>query len=241
MDRALDRVKAVVFDVFGTLVDWRTSVTRELASFGRSRGITHDWQAFADEWRGLYQPSMEEVRAGRRSFVILDELHVESLRTLIDRHDLPIVSNADIDHLKRVWHRLEPWPDVVEGLYRLKRRHLIAPLSNGNIGLMVRLAKHGGLPWDAILGAEVAQAYKPDPRAYIGAVEALNLEPAECLMVAAHNDDLVAAEAQGLRTAFVVRPTEHGAGQTKDLTASQPWTIVTDTIGGVADALACPR
>jgi len=241
MASPLDPVKALVFDVFGTCVDWRGTLTRELQSFGRSRGITHDWEAFADEWRGLYQPSMERIRRGERPFVILDTLHMENLRALVDRHDLPIVSEADFAHLNRIWHRLEPWPDVIEGLYRLKRRFMIATLSNGNIGLMVRMAKHANLPWDTILGAEVTRAYKPEPQAYLGTVEALNLAPKNVMLVAAHNDDLKAAAEQGLKTAFVARPTEYGPAQTKDLTAAAPWDIVTDTFGGVADALGCPR
>lgn len=236
-----DRVEALVFDVFGTVVDWRQSVVRELTSFGVGRGISHDWTRFADEWRGLYQPAMEEVRAGRRPFTILDRLHRESLDTLIHRHNLPAFTEEEMQHLVTVWHRLVPWPDVVEGLYRLKRRYIIATLSNGNIGLMVRLAKHSGLPWDTILGAEVAQAYKPQPEAYVRTAAALNLDPQEVMLVAAHNDDLAAARRVGMRTAFVVRPTEHGPGQTRDLAASEPWDIVTDSIGGVADAMRCPR
>ena len=236
-----DRVKALVFDVFGTVVDWRQSVARELASFGAGRGIEHDWARFADEWRGLYQPSMEEVRTGRRPFTILDRLHRESLERLIQRHDLPAFTEDEMRHLVSIWHRLSPWPDVVDGLYRLKRRYIIGTLSNGNIGLMVRLAKHSGLPWDMILGAEVAGAYKPQPEAYLRSAAALNLEPAEVMLVAAHNDDLTAAKRVGMRTAFVVRPTEHGPGQARDLAASEPWDVVTDTFGGVADAMGCPR
>lgn len=236
-----DRVKALVFDVFGTVVDWRQSVARELTSFGAGRGIEHDWAQFADEWRSMYQPSMEEVRTGRRPFTILDRLHRESLERLIQRHDLPAFTEDEMRHLVSIWHRLSPWPDVVDGLYRLKRRYIIATLSNGNIGLMVRLAKHSGLPWDMILGAEVAGAYKPQPEAYLRSAAALNLEPAEVMLVAAHNDDLTAAKRVGMRTAFVVRPTEHGPGQARDLAASEPWDVVTDTFGGVADAMGCPR
>ncbi|MEL6292058.1 MAG: haloacid dehalogenase type II [Pseudomonadota bacterium] len=241
MSQPKDRVKALLFDVFGTVVDWRGSVHRELEAFGRARGIDADWQRFTDDWRGLYQPAMEEVRTGRRPFIILDKLHRENLLTLIDRYRLPQMVEADIDHLVRAWHRLEPWPDVIDGLYRLKKSNIIGTLSNGNIGLMVRLAKYNGLPWDVILGAEVTQAYKPTPESYTRSVEALNLEPDEVMLVAAHNDDLRAAERQGVRTAFVTRPTEHGPGQTKDLTASMPWDVVTTSFGGLADALGCPR
>lgn len=236
-----DRVKALLFDVFGTVVDWRSSVARELQAFGSARGIEHDWLAFADEWRGLYQPSMEEVRTGRRPFTILDQLHRESLEALLRRHALPAFTEPEMEHLVTIWHRLAPWPDVVEGLYRLKRRTIIGTLSNGNIALMVRLAKHAGLPWDVILGAEVARAYKKSPEAYLRSVAALGLEPAECMLVAAHNDDLAAAARLGMRTAFVFRPTEHGATQKTDLAASEPWDVITDSFGGVADAMGCPR
>ncbi|MEM9028296.1 MAG: haloacid dehalogenase type II [Pseudomonadota bacterium] len=236
-----DTVKAVLFDVFGTVVDWRTSVTRELRSFGHARGLDADWESFADEWRSLYQPAMEEIRAGRRPFTILDTLHRENLDTLLARHNFPQFTESELEHLVTIWHRLEPWPDVIEGLYRLKRRYIIATLSNGNIGLMVRMARHSGLPWDTILGAEVTKAYKPTQQAYLGCAQALNLKPDACMLVAAHNDDLRAAQNVGFRTAFVLRPTEHGPAQTKDKHATAPWDIVTDSLNGVADALGCQR
>jgi 2-haloacid dehalogenase len=213
-------IRACLFDVFGTVVDWRTSVSRDLAAFAAQKGITGiDWLEFAVEWRKLYQPSMDEVRSGRRAYTILDVLHRESLDKLIARYRLQSLSAADIDHVNRAWHRLVPWPDVVEGLTRLKKKHIIAPCSNGNIALMVNLAKHAGLPWDCILGAETARAYKPMPEAYLASCRQLGLAPREVLMVAAHNNDLKAAKAQGLNTAFVARPTEHGPGQTTDLAA----------------------
>lgn len=237
-----DDVKALLFDVFGTVVDWRTSCIRELTAFGRGRGISNvDWTAFTDDWRGLYQPSMEEVRAGRRGFALLDDLHRESLQTLIQKYGLPHLSPHEIEHLVTIWHRLAPWPDVVEGLYRLKRRFIIGTLSNGNIGLMTRLAKHSGLPWDVILGAEIAKAYKPQPQVYTAAAAALNLEPSECMLVAAHNDDLRAASETGFRTAFVVRPTEYGPNQINNKAANRSWDVVTDSFQGVADVLGCPR
>jgi 2-haloacid dehalogenase len=211
-------IKACLFDVFGTVVDWRTSVTRELEEFARERGIRDvDWLEFTVAWRALYQPSMEEVRSGRRPFAVLDELHRESLVKLLERYRILELSAPDIDEMNRVWHRLEPWPDVREGLARIKRRRIIAPCSNGNIALMVNLARHCGLPWDCILGAETARAYKPLPEAYLASCRQLGLVPAEVMMVAAHNNDLRAAKAQGLATAFVARPKEHGPGQTTDL------------------------
>src|SRR5437868_4379315 len=211
-------IRACLFDVFGTVVDWRTSVSREFAAFARGKGITHiDPVEFAVEWRKLYHPSMEEVRLGRRPFVTLDVLHRESLATLVARYGLKDLSDADSDHLNRAWHRLDPWPDALKGLTRLRRKFIIAPCSNGNIALMVDLAKRAGLPWDCILGAEIARAYKPTPETYLASCRALGLAPANVLMVAAHNHDLKAAKATGLATAFVARPREHGAGQTTDL------------------------
>jgi 2-haloacid dehalogenase len=211
-------IRACLFDVFGTVVDWRTSVSRDLAAFARQKRIDEiDWTQFTVEWRKLYQPSMEEVRSGRRAFTILDVLHRESLDKLISRYGIKGLSEADIQHLNRVWHRLDPWPDAVAGLTRLKSRFILVPCSNGNIALMVNMAKRAGLPWDCILGAETARAYKPMPEAYLASCRQLGLAPASVLMVAAHNNDLKAAKAQGLATAFVARPTEHGPGQTSDL------------------------
>ena len=211
-------VRACLFDVFGTVVDWRSSVSRDLAAFGKGKGISGvDWLEFAIEWRKLYQPSMDEVRTGRRPFTILDVLHRESLAKLIGRYRLTGLSEADIEHMNRAWHRLDPWPDVVPGLTRLKKKLVVAPCSNGNIALMVNLARRAGLPWDCILGAETARAYKPMPEAYLNSCRQLGLSTGEVLMVAAHNNDLKAAKAQGMKTAFVARPTEHGPGQTTDL------------------------
>jgi len=213
-------IRACLFDVFGTVVDWRTSVSRDLAAFARQRSLPAiDWLEFAVEWRKLYQPSMEEVRAGRRAWTVLDVLHRESLVELLERYRVKGLSDADVDHMNRAWHRLDPWPDVVEGLARLKRKRIIAPCSNGNIALMVNLARRAGLPWDCILGAETARAYKPMPEAYLASCRQLALPPAHVMMVAAHNGDLKAAKAQGLATAFVPRPREHGPGQTTDLAA----------------------
>jgi 2-haloacid dehalogenase len=233
--------KALLFDVFGTVVDWRNSAIQELKSFGHARGIDADWETFADDWRGLYQPSMEAVRSGQRSFTILDDLHRESLHKLIDKYGLPEPRSAEIEQLVSIWHRLKPWPDVVDGLFRLKRRYIIGTLSNGNIGLMVRLAKHSSLPWDVITGAEIAGDYKPQPDVYRKSARALNLKEAECMLVAAHNDDLAAAAAVGFQTAFVARPGEYGPHQVKDKHATQSWDIVTDNFGGLADMLNCPR
>lgn len=233
--------KACIFDVFGTVVDWRTSVSGDLAAFAREKGIAGiDWVEFTVEWRKLYQPSMEEVRSGRREWTILDVLHRESLVKLIDRYGIQGLSAGEIDHVNCAWHRLEPWPDVVEGLTRLKRKLIIAPCSNGNIALMVNMAKRAGLPWDCVLGAETARAYKPMPEAYLAACRHLGLPPAAVMMVAAHNGDLKAAKAQGLATAFVPRPTEHGPGQTTDLVADSACVdIAAESFIDLATRLGC--
>ncbi len=238
---AKDQVKALVFDVFGTVVDWRGSCIRELTSFGNARALKRAWDQFADDWRGLYQPSMEEVRSGRRPYTVLDVLHRESLEKLLDKYEIKGLAEQDIQHLVTIWHRLQPWPDVVEGLTRLKRRYIIGTCSNANIGLAVRMAKHSGLPWDTIVGAEVARAYKPTAQAYLGTAAALNLEPHEVMLVAAHNSDLAAAAKTGFRTAFVARPDEYGPKKKADVADNHNWDISTDSFNGVADAMGCPR
>ena len=233
------QIQALLFDVFGTVVDWRGSIIDDLTRFGAGKGVKADWARFADDWRDLYQPAMDEVRSGRRPWTILDVLHRESLDKLIARHGLAGLSEADKVHINKVWHRLKPWPDAVEGLTRLKSRYIIGTLSNGNVGLLTRMAKFGGLPWDVILGAETALAYKPLPQAYLASAELLNLRPAQVMLVAAHNGDLAAAANAGLRTAFVVRPTEHGPRQDRDLEAERAWDVVADSFVGVAKAMGC--
>jgi 2-haloacid dehalogenase len=211
--------KALLFDVFGTCVDWRTSVTRAGAELGARLGIEGvEWAAVADAWRARYQPQLDTVRSGARPWANLDVLHREALDDVLAEFQLEAaVPGPERDRLTLVWHRLDPWPDTVEGLTRLKRRYVIAPVSNGHIALIVDMARHAGLPWDAVLGAELARAYKPAREVYEISVAALGLKPCEAMMVAAHNGDLQAAKALGLGTAFVRRPTEHGPGQTTDL------------------------
>jgi 2-haloacid dehalogenase len=236
----LEDVRALVFDVFGTVVDWRGGVAREAAPFLRRHGAgAVDPFAFADAWRRLYSPAMEEVRSGRRPFVRLDVLHRENLEAVLPGFgiDPAAVPAGELAELTLAWHRLDPWPDSVAGLTRLKDGFIIAPLSNGNIALMIDMAKRAGLPWDAILGAEVAQAYKPMPEAYLRTAEILALRPQQLCMVAAHNGDLAAARACGLRTAFVPRPTEHGPGQTTDLGPEQDWDVVALDLVALAQAL----
>lgn len=211
--------RAFIFDVFGTCVDWRTSVAREVAAVLPEV----DALAFADAWRAEYQPAMERIRSGGRGYVRLDTLHRENLDIVLGRFGVEV---ADPDALNGAWERLDPWTDVVAGLTALREKGLIAACSNGSVGLMARLARWGGLPWDAIVGADIARDYKPKPEVYLASASALGLEPGAVTMVAAHNDDLVAARACGLRTAFVPRLTEHGPGQTSDLEPSEDWDIV---------------
>jgi 2-haloacid dehalogenase len=232
-------VQALLFDVFGTVVDWRGSIIADLTAFGAKKGLQADWAAFTDEWRGLYQPAMEEVRSGRRAWTILDVLHRESLEALLAKYKISGLGEADKDHINRAWHRLKPWPDTVEGLKRLKTGYIIGTLSNGNVGLLTRMAKNAGLPWDVVLGAETARAYKPLPSAYQAAAALLNLEPSQVMLVAAHNGDLAAAAATGLRTAFVARPAEHGPHQSIDIKAEGDWDVVADSFTGVAAAMGC--
>jgi 2-haloacid dehalogenase len=205
-------VKALFFDVFGTLVDWRSGIARESQAILAPLGHTVDWLAFADAWRGEYQPAMEEVRAGRIPFSKLDVLHRRNLERTLTRFKIGGLDERVMHELNLAWHRLDAWPDVPAGLARLKRRYMLAPVSNGNISLMVDLARRNAIPWDAILGAEVAGDYKPKPRVYLASAQALDLPPGECMMVAAHSNDLKAAAAVGLRTAHVARPDEHGPG-----------------------------
>ena len=205
-------VKALVFDVFGTCVDWRSGVARDAERILTPLGYRLEWGAFADAWRALYQPTMEEVRAGRQPYVALDMLHRRMLDAIRPRFGLQALDAAVADDLNLAWHRLDTWPDTVPGLVRLKRHYLLAPCSNGNIALMVDLARRNGIPWDAVLGADIARDFKPKAAVYLLSAAALNLQPREVMMVAAHSDDLRQAAASGLRTAHVARPEENGVG-----------------------------
>ena len=236
-------IKALLFDVFGTVVDWRTSVIREGEAFGRANRIQGiDWVAFADAWRGLYQPTMQKVRSGAVPWQPLDELHRASLDKLLAEHGVSGIPEAELERFNRAWHRLDPWPDAVSGLTRLKRKYILATCSNGNVALMVNLAKHAGLPWDMVLGAELARHYKPCPETYKRSVAFLRLDPSACVMVAAHNRDLAAAAACGLKTAFVPRPKEFGAQAESpvgkpDLAPSQKWDFVAEDFNALAALL----
>jgi len=228
-------VKAYIFDVFGTLVDWRMSIARETVNFFNAKNVDVDGSAFADYWRGRYQPAMERIRSGSRGYVPLDDLHRENLMETLDHFDLrQHVSEDESFLLAKAWEKLDPWTDVVDGLNHLKKRAIIAPCSNGSIALMTRLARYGNLPWDCILGADIAQNYKPNPAVYAACCSALRLGKEEVMMVAAHNDDLEAAQNAGLKTCFIPRVTEYGEHQSKDFEPTGDWDHVVATISEVA-------
>jgi 2-haloacid dehalogenase len=205
--------EALVFNVFGTVVDWRSTIVRDGEKLGRQKDLDVDWATFADAWRSRYAPSMDRVRRGEIPWTKLDDLHRTSLEDLLSVFGIKDLSEEEKDHLNRVWHRLEPWPDAVEGLTRLKESYVIAPLSNGNVSLLVNMAKRAGLPWDLILSAELARHYKPDPETYLMAPDLLDLRPEQVMMVAAHPHDLRAARKNGLKTAYIPRPLEFGPGK----------------------------
>lgn len=232
-------IRALLFDTFGTVVDWREGIAREAAAFLARHNCTGDPYRFADDWRARYQPAMEAVRSCRRPFVRLDTLHRENLLDVLEVWGLnpSALAPDEVDELNKAWHRLDPWPDSIPGLRRLRERYLIAPLSNGNIALLTNMAKRAGIPWDCILGAEVVQAYKPAREAYTKTADVLGLAPAQCMLVAAHNDDLAAAKNAGLRTALIIRPREHGPNQTTDLSPTGSWDFVASDLQALADLL----
>lgn len=233
------QVKALLFDVFGTVVDWRGSITREMQRFGKQHTIDQNWEQFALDWRALYDPSMERIRSGNRDYVKLDELHLENLMQLVPEYSLQSLSATQLNNINQVWHRLQPWPDCLPGLHRLKRQYTLATLSNGNVSLMVNMARNNGLPWDAILGSEPTRAYKPQAEVYLGSIDMLSLQPEECVMVAAHNYDLQAARELGLKTAYINRPYEYGDAQKTDFHATENWDYIGDSMTEIAEQLGC--
>lgn len=230
-------VKALLFDVFGTVVDWRTSLIEEFSHWSAARSLAVEWPGLIDAWRGAYAPAMDRVRRGELPWTNIDALHRQALDRLAPQFGLAGLGDAEMDWINRGWHRLNPWPDSVGGLTRLKPRYILSPLSNGNVALLTNMAKHAGLPWDLVLSAEIFRHYKPDPETYLGAAALLGLRPEQVMLCAAHNSDLAAAHALGLRTAFIARPTEYGPHQSKDLRADGPWDITVDSIEGLADHL----
>jgi 2-haloacid dehalogenase len=241
MNKPLRGVKALVFDVFGTVVDWRSSLIAEGRRLGRAKGFDIDWAAFADAWRAGYRPAMARVRSAALGWTTIDALHRMVLDELLERFAIRGLGEAEIDHLNRVWHRLRPWPDARAGLRRLKREVIIATLSNGNVALLTNMAKYAGLPWDCILSAELFHHYKPDPETYLGAARLLGCAPQEVMMVAAHKDDLRAARACGLRTGFVARPLEHGRGARVDRRPEKDFDINARDFNDLAAKLARAR
>jgi 2-haloacid dehalogenase len=233
----MDRPKAVLFDVFGTLVDWRTSLIEELSAFGAQRGIAGDWTSLVDAWRGKYAPSMDRVRRGEQGWTKLDDLHRAGLNALCAQFGLDALTEDDRRWIALGWHRLRPWPDTAPGLTRLKRVAIIGPLSNANLSLGVDLAKSAGLPWDVTFGSDIFRRYKPDPEVYLGACALLDLRPDQVMLAAAHNYDLAAARALGRQTGFIPRPTEYGPLQTKDFGPEQAWDVVAESVEGLAAAL----
>jgi 2-haloacid dehalogenase len=225
----------LAFDVFGTVVDWHGSIVREVQALYPQV----DADAFATAWRAGYQPAMQRVRSGELGWTLIDDLHRIVLDDLLPRLGLSHLSEDERDHLNRVWHRLDPWPDTVAGLTRLKERHTLCTLSNGNIGLLTNMAKRAGLPWDCVLSAEVFRAYKPDPRTYLGVAEVFRVAPSQVMLVAAHQDDLAAARACGLATAYVERPLEFGAARPKDVSPHAANTWHARDFLHLADQLGC--
>ncbi|WP_085034749.1 haloacid dehalogenase type II [Ensifer aridi] len=232
-------IKAIVFDTFGTVVDWRGSIISDLTFWGVEQGLNVDWADVVDRWRDRYNPQKARVRSGELPWTNLDELHFDALKSVFGEMGLPLLDEARMMHINKVWHRLNGWPDASRGLHRLKTKFIIGPLSNANVAILVNMAKHADLPWDNVFSCELFQHYKPDPETYLGVCKLLYLEPSAVMMCAAHNYDLAAARALGLRTAFIARPNEHGPGQTTDLKAEQDWDYVADDLEDLARRLGC--
>ena len=232
-------VRAVLFDVFGTVVDWRSGIAAAVREFASGHGLDADPEAFADQWRGQYVPSMRRVREGGRPFVTLDVLHRENLDEVLAATGVDVASfgAGELDGLARAWRFLPPWPDSVAGITQIKKAYIVGPLSNGNTGLLLDMARAGGLPWDLILGSDVTRAYKPDPIAYQKPAEFLGLDPGEIMLAAAHNGDLAGARAAGLATAFIARPHEGGPGQDANLAPAADWDLIASSITDLASQL----
>jgi 2-haloacid dehalogenase len=230
-------VKALVFDTFGTVVDWRGSIIQEGQAWGKAKGLTVDWARFADRWRARYGPAMDKVRKGELPWTKLDDLHRMMLEEVVKEFHIEGLSEEEKDHWNRVWHRLKPWPDSVAGLTRLKKKYTIAPLSNGNVSLLTDMAKHAGLPWDLILSAELARHYKPDRESYLTAASLLSLPPEEVMMCAAHSGDLMAARSFGLRTGFIHRPNEYGPTRQADNPKPGDFDVVSSDMGDLASKM----
>lgn len=233
----ISEVKALTVDVFGTVTDWRSTIIGEGTELGRARGLRIDWAHFADAWRAGYEPAMDRVRRGELPWTNIDGLHRMILDQLLGDFGIMGLSEDEKDHLNRVWHRLQPWPDGVAGLERLRRRFIVTALSNGNMALLTNMAKNAGLPWDCILSAELARHYKPDPEVYLMAADLLGLHPAQVMMVAAHPHDLRGAQAVGFKTAYVARPMEFGRVHRSDMEPDPSFDVVANDFHDLADQL----
>ncbi len=235
----IENISAILFDTYGTVVDWRSSIAAEGRALAEKKGIEGiDWEAFANSWRAGYEPAMEQVRRGERPWTTNDTLQRQRLDEIAPEFGIGGLSDSEKDEFNKAWHRLRPWPDAVRGLARLKAKYTIGTLSNGSFFLLANMARNSGLPWDCIVSADNFHHYKPDPEIYLGAIELLGGEAQSVMLVAAHNYDLAHARGHGMKTAFVARPTEYGPEQTANLEAGDDWDIVTDSIEGVAEAMA---
>jgi 2-haloacid dehalogenase len=239
MNAQASGIRALVFDVFGTVVDWHGSVAREVRELARAKGLRVNAEKFAKAWRAGYRPAMDRVRRGEAPFERIDVIHRAILEDVLKQFKIATLTEAEKVQLNLVWHRLRPWPDAVRGLKRLKSKLIVATLSNGNTGLLVDMAKHGGLPWDCIFSSDTFRHFKPDPEMYLGAADMLSLKPEEVMMVAAHKPDLRAAAGCGLKTAFVKRPLEHGRGGTPDLASEAEFTVNAESFLDLAGQLGC--
>ena len=235
----VSKIKALCFDVFGTTVDWRSSVIREGEEIGRRKGIEADWTSFADKWRELYFPSMAKVTNGELPWTKLDELHRASLDELLGEFAITGLTEEEAGRFNRAWHRLDPWPDTVAGLARLKSKFIVAAMSNANVEMMVHMSRHGGLVWDVILGAEVARRYKPEPEIYLTGSGLLGLAPEQCMMVSTHNFDLKASAKVGFRQAYVYRRAAYGPNRTQDLEPDEAYDVVAEDFNDLAGKLGC--
>jgi len=232
-------IRALTFDTYGTVVDWRTSVLGELRALAERKTLTLDCVQFLDDWRAAYRPGMDKVNSGETAWTTVDAIYRRRLEDLLATYGITVLTADEIDTLARVWWRLRPWPDAIPGIHRLKRRYLVTPLSNASFIGMVELARFAGLPWDCIITAENARCYKPRPEVYRTAISLLGLRPEDVMMVAAHNYDLMAARAEGMATAFVPRPLEYGSGQRSDLKAESGWDIIAENFEDLAARMNC--
>jgi 2-haloacid dehalogenase len=239
MSVAANDTRALVFDVFGTVVDWHGSVAREVRALAKAKGLRVNAAKFAKAWRAGYRPAMDRVLRGEAPFQKIDVIHRAILEDVLRQFNVTTLTEDEKAHLNLVWHRLKPWPDTVRGLKRLKSKFVVATLSNGNTSLLVNMAKHAGLPWDTVFSSDTFKLFKPDPGMYLGAAGALDLDPGQVMMVAAHKPDLRAAAQSGLKTAFVKRPLEHGRGATPDLASEADFTINAESFLDLADQLGC--